>query len=128
MVCRREGIASAKKSPASEEAGYRFQVSGFRFQVLLFAFASLLFLTLCLLLAPRPRTRQAGMPVLRFFFTLPSSPLGVCSPRSPHVVPASPGHSGGNTNSGRVPARRRRGLRRRQAALRPVPLRDELAR
>src|SRR2546425_3843664 len=68
MVCRREGIASAKKSPASEEAGYRFQVSGFSFQVLLFAFASLLFLTPCLLLAPRPRTRQAGMPVLRFFY------------------------------------------------------------
>jgi len=32
MVCRREGIASAKKNPASEEAGYRFQVSGFAFR------------------------------------------------------------------------------------------------
>ncbi len=38
MVCRREGIASAKKNPASEEAGYRFQVSVFRFQFSGFAF------------------------------------------------------------------------------------------
>src|SRR3989442_15213540 len=40
---------------------FHFSLFTFRFSLLLL----LLFLTLCLLLAPRRRTRQAGMPVLR---------------------------------------------------------------